>query len=329
MARMLITLLIAAVLVVVLLFALHRVARIPDVSSRGTTRALAAEELALRAALMRDVSALASHSQRNALDMRALAQSAEFIEASFRASGLEPQRQTYAVSDVDYANVFAIVKGTTHPDEIVVIGAHYDSVFDSPGADDNASGVAGMLAVARALAKHPADRTIHFVAFATEEPPFFRSVEMGSHHYAKSLHDRRANVVSMMSVESIGYYSSKPRSQRYPSFLAPFFPSVADFIGVVSNLESRALARRCALRFGTNGVPVEAAALPSLVPEAGWSDQWSFWQFGYRAVMVTDTALFRNANYHTPNDTPETLDYDQMTRVVVALTEVVKDLTRR
>jgi Zn-dependent M28 family amino/carboxypeptidase len=329
MSKMLIALVIAAVLAAVLLFALHRVVRIPDVSSRGTTRALTAEDLALRASLMRDVATLASHSQRNALDMRALAQSAEFIEASFHAAGLEPQRQAFHAGDVDYANVFAIVKGTTRPDEIVVIGAHYDSVFDSPGADDNASGVAGMLAVAHALAKHPADRTIHFVAFATEEPPFFRSMEMGSYHYAKSLHERRANVVGMLSVESIGYYSSKPRSQRYPAFLGRFFPAVADFIGVVGNLQSRGLAQRCAATFGRNGVPVEAAALPSLVPEAGWSDQWSFWEFGYRAVMVTDTALFRNANYHTPDDTPDTLDYDQMTRVVVALTDVARELARR
>ena len=305
-------------------YGIYRLIRIPGVSSRWMERALTSGELELRASLMRDVASLASLTHRNEFDMRALAEARNHIRESFRAAHLEPGAQSFRAGPVTHENIFAIVEGTSRPAEIVVVGAHYDTVFDSPGADDNASGVAGMLAIARQVAKHPCDRTVHFVAFATEEPPYFRSDEMGSCVYAKSLRDQSARVVSMLNIESIGFYASTPGSQLYPRFLGQFFPPVADFIAVVSDLSSRSIARRCARSFGRTGVAVEAAALPRFIDEAGWSDQWSFWKYGYRAVMVTDTALFRNPNYHTPSDTPGTLDYDRMTRVVSALFDVVR-----
>lgn len=317
----------AVVLVFVLLGAAYWTVRVPDASSRGGALVPDPE---LRDELARDVTALASFSQRNALDLAALRTSAEIIRQSFAASGYRVETQKFAVEKVEYENVIAELRGTELPGEVVVIGAHYDTVFDSPGADDNASGVAGLLAVARRLASEPQRRTIRFVAFCNEEPPFFRSPQMGSHHYAKLLRDRHEKVVAMISVESIGFFSSDPGTQRYPKPLDSFYPSTADFIGVVGNTRSRALVVRTARAFAAaSPLPVEAAALPGIVGEAAWSDHWSFWQFGVPALMITDTALFRNPQYHTPEDLPGTLDYERMTAVVRGMLGVARDLGSR
>lgn len=318
--------LVAILAVIAGAFFAYRTIRMPQSSSTGTERPLDAQELEVRTSLIQDVMALASFGQRNALSLRGLTAAAAFVRSSMQQAGCTPQSQKFRVGHVDYENIFAIVPGSKRPDEIIVIGAHYDTVFDSPGADDNASGVAGMLAVMRAMRGHPPERTIHFVAFANEEPPFFRTRDMGSYHYAEALHAKKSRVIAMLSIESIGFYRKTPRSQLYPAPLDRFFPSTADFIAVVGNLSSRELAARCAGAFQRTGVAVEAAAMPSFIQEAAWSDHWSFWEFGVPAVMITDTALFRNANYHTPDDLPETLDYDQMTRVVTGLIAIAREL---
>ena len=321
----------ALVLVAILLliagaFLAYRVMRMPQWSSSSSAGPLDGPQLAIREDLVRDVSALASFGERNAMNIAGLRSAASFARTSMEQAGFDAETQPFQVGNVDYENVFAVLPGTSHANEIVVIGAHYDTVFDSPGADDNASGVAGLLAVMRALRGHPQARTIHFVAFVNEEPPFFRSHDMGSYHYAQRLHANGAKVTAMVSIESIGFFSSKAGSQRYPPPLDRFFPSTADFIGVVGDLGSRELTARCSRTLAQAGVSVEAAALPSVIQEAAWSDHWSFREFGFPAVMITDTALFRNPNYHTPHDLPETLDYDQMTCVVSGLVEVVRDL---
>lgn len=315
------------VLVLILLGVTFWTVRVPSASSRGGT---IRTDAAMRDELARDVTALASFSQRNALDLRALRASAEIVRQAFAGAGYPVETQKFTVEKVEYENVIAELRGTELPDEVVVIGAHYDSVFDSPGADDNASGVAGLLAVARRIAREPQRRTIRFVAFCNEEPPFFRSSQMGSYQYAKSLHDRGERVVAMISIESIGFFSTEAGTQRYPKPLDAFYPSSADFIGVVGNVASRALVSRTARAFANaSPLPVEAAAMPGIVGEAAWSDHWSFWQFGVPALMVTDTALFRNPNYHTPDDLPDTLDYERMTAVVTGLSGVVRDLGSR
>jgi hypothetical protein len=318
--------LVGIILIVIGTVVAWRVMRMPQASDPGEDRELEPDENTQREELVRDVTALAAFGQRNALSLHGLNGAAAFVRASFRSAGFEPQDQTFRVGQVDYTNVFAVLPGSSRSHEVVVIGAHYDTVFDSPGADDNASGVAGMLAVMRSLRESKPERTIHFVAFVNEEPPFFRTHEMGSYQYAKALHDKKTNVVAMLSVESIGFYRSTPGSQRYPAPLDRFFPPTANFIAVVGDLRSRALAERCAAGFREARVPVEAAAMPSMIQEAAWSDHWSFWQFGYPGVMITDTALFRNPHYHTPEDLPGTLDYDQMTRVVGGLKVVVRSL---
>jgi Zn-dependent M28 family amino/carboxypeptidase len=269
----------------------------------------------LRVGLRRDVELLAF--ERNEGRPVAYARAAELIEQALAEAG-------YATSRFA-GNVIAELRGAT--DDIAVIGAHYDTVDRSPGADDNASGVAALLALARAFAHAKPKRTLRFVAFANEEPPYFLSQRMGSWQYANACHERRETIVAMLSLESIGFYSDAPHSQAYPAMLEHVFPDRANFIAFASNVASRALLKRCVETFREHArVPSEGAALPETVTGVAWSDQWSFWQFGYPAVMVTDTAPFRNPHYHTAHDTPETLDYDRFALVVEGLHAVVADL---
>ena len=250
------------------------------------------------------------------------------IKLELDAAGYDAKSLTYSVDGHTVANVEATLPGLSSH-EIVLVGAHYDTAVGAPGADDNASGVAVLLALARAFTRKAERRTIRFVAFVNEEPPHFWSPTMGSLHYAKSCKERGDEIVAMLSLESLGYYRDEPGSQKYPPVVSWFFPDRADFVGFVGNLGSRSLVRDAIGAFRTAArFPSEGAALPSAVTGVGWSDQWSFWQVGYPAIMVTDTAPFRNPNYHQPSDTPETLDYDGIARVVSGLVSVVAKLAR-
>jgi Zn-dependent M28 family amino/carboxypeptidase len=211
-----------------------------------------------------------------------------------------------------------------------VIGAHYDSVFGSPGANDNGSGVAAVLALAQRFASAKPKQTLRFVAFVNEEPPYFLSGEMGSQVYARRCKERGDKISAMISLETIGYFSDVPNSQTYPSpGLGLFYPNVGNFIGFVSNVKSRALLRRVITLFRKHAkVPSEGASLPAFIPGVSWSDQWSFWQQGYPAIMVTDTAPFRYPYYHSSNDTPDKLDYDRFTLVVSGMEKVIQELAK-
>jgi hypothetical protein len=203
-------------------------------------------------------------------------------------------------------------------------------VSGSPGANDNASGVAGMLALARRFAGKPCGQTLRFVAFVNEEPPYFQTEEMGSFVYAKRCQERGDRIVGMISLETIAYFSDAPGSQRYPSpGLGLFYPSKGNFIGFASDTRSRSLLRTTVSAFRKTGkLPCEGASLPAAIPGIGWSDQWSFWQCGYPAIMVTDTAPFRYPHYHEPTDTPDKLDYDRFALVVSGMESVIKELAR-
>ena len=277
---------------------------------------------ALAVKLRRDVEALCVNGPRNVYAPENLAAAADFIE---RALG-KVERQTYEADGIQVSNLILEIPGS---DEIVVIGAHYDSAGYAPGADDNASGVAALLELARRFKDVKTKRTLRFVAFVNEEPPHFQTQAMGSWQYARRCRERKENVVAMLSLETIGYYDDRPGSQQYPPPLDAFYPSRGNFIGFAANLGSRALVNRCTRAFRANArVPAESAALPEAIPQIGWSDQWSFWQFGYKALMVTDTAPFRNPHYHTTRDTPETLDYERLAMVVDGLHAVVLELTQ-
>ena len=170
----------------------------------------------------------------------------------------------------------------------------------------------------------PPRRTLRFVAFANEEAPFFSTPAMGSLRYAERCRDSRENVVAMFSLETIGYFSDAPHSQQYPSMLHLIYPPTGNFIAFVSNLRSWRLLRKCVRNF--RGLPAQSGALPESIAGVTWSDQWSFWRCGYPAVMVTDTALYRNPHYHTATDTPEKLDYDRLARVTDGLAAMLRQI---
>jgi Zn-dependent M28 family amino/carboxypeptidase len=260
---------------------------------------------------------------------------ADFIEDSFSRAGLHPRRDTYEVRGQPCHNIEAEIpaqQGTavSSPPPIILIGAHYDSVVGSPGANDNGTGVAATLALARRFVGRTPQHTMRFVAFVNEEPPYFLSDEMGSFIYAGRCKARGDKIAAMISLETIGYFSDAPHSQTYPSpGLGIFYPKVGNFIGFVSNLPSRTLLHRVITLFRKHAkIPSEGAALPGFIPGVSWSDQWSFWRYGYPGIMVTDTAPFRYPHYHSSSDTPDKLDYDRFTLVVSGMEKVIEHLDK-
>jgi hypothetical protein len=303
--------------------------RMPGKSSRGPLPPLTAEQIALRTELTSDVQTLAGKiGERNFQHYNELRAAAEFIEHSFSAAGLSPRRDRYEMRGQSFDNIEAEIRGDHL--EIVLIGAHYDSVLGAPGANDNGSGVAAMLALARRFAGKSSTHTLRFVAFVNEEPPFFQTSQMGSFVYASRCKARGDQIRAMISLETIGYFSDTPGSQIYPLFgLGAFYPTTGNFIGFVGNVRSRALLRRGLAVFRQYAkIPSEGAALPSFIPGIAWSDQWSFWQHGYPAIMITDTALFRYPHYHAATDTPDKLDYDRFALVVSGVQKMIEEINR-
>ncbi len=302
--------------------------RMPGHSHTGPLPPLTPDEAQLRDRLRRHVVVLAEEiGERNTLRYHALQQASAYITDRFRALGLTVKEDPYSVGDKEVVNLAAEVKGTQHPDEVVVIGAHYDTVPGSPGANDNGSGVAALLELARLFADKIPGRTVRFVAFVNEEPPWFQTEQMGSRVYARRARERGEKIVAMLSLETIGWYSDQPKSQHYPPPFNLFYPDTGNFIGFVSDLGSRALLYRAIGTFRTTTrFPSEGLAAPGWIEGIGWSDHWSFQQEGYPAVMVTDTAPFRYHFYHEAEDTPEKLDYDRMARVVAGVWRVVTEL---
>ena len=258
--------------------------------------------------------------ERNVFTPQALHDAADYIGAVWREQGYQVISYSYRVNNVDCANLEITRPGRRKPNEFLLIGAHYDSVVGSPGANDNGSGVAALLELSRLFAAQTPDLSVRFVAFVNEEPPFFMWKQMGSLVYAKTARQRGDNIRLMVSLETIGYYRSEPGSQRYPPLFRVFHPDRGDFIAFVSNLASRRLMRRAAAAFRANSdFPLELTATLALVPGVAWSDHFSFWRQRYQAFMVTDTAFYRYPYYHTANDTPEKLDYTALAQVTAGL----------
>jgi Zn-dependent M28 family amino/carboxypeptidase len=295
----------------------------------SSAAALSPEEIVLREELRADVQMLAGQiGERNMAHYPQLNAAADFIESSFARAGLQPRRDTYELNGRSCHNIEAEIRGASP--QIVLVGAHYDSVFGAPGANDNGSGVAATLALARRFAARSSSCTLRFVAFVNEEPPYFQTPQMGSFVYASRCKARGDRISAMISLETIGYFSDAPHSQTYPSAgLGVFYPTVGNFIGFVGNVHSRALLRRSLALFRQQGkLPSQGAALPSFIPGIAWSDQWSFWQHGYPAIMITDTAPFRYPHYHSVTDTPDKLDYDRFALVVSGTQKVIEVLVR-
>jgi Zn-dependent M28 family amino/carboxypeptidase len=262
---------------------------------------------------------------RNYPNIENLNKVAKYISESLTSSGGHVTEQQFEVDGAEYKNIIA--EFGPQGKEIIVVGAHYDAKGEHPGADDNASGVAGLLEIGRLLGEVQLKTRVALVAFTLEEPPFFRSDEMGSAVYAKSLAESGTAVKLMIALEMIGYFSEEKESQDYPMpLLRLYYPSTGNFIAVVDQLVSRQAQRMKASMAQTIDLPVYSINAPSFIPGVDFSDHVNFWRNGYPAVMITDTAFYRNHAYHTNEDRAERLNYEKMAQVVYGVFNYVVKL---
>lgn len=318
------------VFVTLFLVASFYVTSMPGRSYSGPFVQLSDIDSEIRERLRKHVLTLAERiGERNIRHYESLKATLEYIESSLKADGFQVAEQSYSAGGKEVKNIEIEILGTDRPEEIIIIGAHYDSVSGSPGADDNASGVAALLELAHALKGLRPARTLRFVAFVNEEPPYFQTEEMGSRVYSHRSHERGENIVAMLSLETMGYYSDAENSQMYPFPFSMFYPSRGNFIGFVGNTSSRSLVRRAIRKFREDVTfPSQGVAAPAWLTGIGWSDQWSFWKDGYPALMITDTAIFRYPHYHRMSDVPDKIDYDRFARVTSGISPVVRDLAQ-
>ncbi|MCD6047856.1 MAG: putative aminopeptidase [Gammaproteobacteria bacterium] len=261
--------------------------------------------------------------ERNYQHYSALQAARDYIEQIFLKEGYPVQRQEFRCQANVFCNVEAQLKGKVEPEKILVLGAHYDSIKGGPGANNNASGVAVLLELARLLREMGANYTICFVAFANEEPPFTRTKNMGSYRYAQKLKDAHHNVVGMIALETLGYYSEGKYSQRFSGFLPKsYYPETGNFIAFVGNLASRRFVMDFKQAFPKK-FPAYKFLLPGFLPGINASDHWSFWQFGFPAMMITDTAALRHPDYHTSEDTPDKINYDRLASLAFSLAQAL------
>lgn len=287
-----------------------------------------APDPAIQSNLTRHVAALAF--ERHTRQPERLDEAAAYVERALHSLGYAVRSQWFEAHGVRVRNLDVSIAGRDAQSPLIVIGAHYDSARGTPGADDNASGVAALLELARLFSQsHDGiDKEIRLVFFTNEEPPHFRSYQMGSFVYAEALAAQQRDIDAMLSLEMLGYYCDAPDCQRYPFPHAGVFPDRGNFIGFVGNLESRSLVQRVIGTFRAHAsIPSEGiSAPPSMVTGIDFSDQLWFWHYGYPAVMVTDTSFMRYAHYHDGSDTPDRLDYARMAHVVAGLEHVVREL---
>ena len=265
-----------------------------------------------------------------------LERAVQYIEKHLAAAGGRVSRQIFPDDESEYHNVIASFGPEEGP--VIVVGAHYDSYGETdrepalytPGADDNASGVAGLLALADLLGKHPPEGQVQIVAYCLEEPPFFGTRRMGSAIHATSLHEAGKDVAAMISLEMIGYFSDAEGSQTYPAdVMGLIYPEKGNFIGVVGRFQDISLTRAVkAAMLGASDLPVYSINAVPLIPGIDSSDHRNYWPCGYEAVMITDTAFYRNFSYHTLEDTADRLDYDRMAKVVQGVFATINALAR-
>jgi hypothetical protein len=264
---------------------------------------------------------------RNSRNLQNLNGAADYIRREFEKAGGAVSEQTFNVDGATYRNVILnLGKG----DEKIIVGAHYDAAFDTPGADDNASGVAGLIELATLLGNEDLPAAVELVAYSLEEPPFFGTSNMGSYHHAKALVEQNVSVKMMICLEMIGYYSNEPNTQRFPVILGRLlYPTTGNFTAVVGNFSNVSTVRR--LKYSMNsagGAAVYSLNAPASIGGVDLSDHRNYWKFGYDAVMVTDTAFFRNSAYHTTGDVAPKLDYYRMAKVVDGVNIAILDAAK-
>lgn len=300
----------------------------PGKSYQGTPPKMDKKTLRIKKRLKADVDRFSAFGEKTFRSSNALAETAEWIDLKWKAMGYEVHRQDNDIHNKTFENLYVEIPGSKPNAGVVVIGAHYDTVRDCPGADDNGSGVAALLELSRVVAGGATkfNRTIFFVAFTMEEY-LFSTNHMGSAIFASSLKVKGEKVFAMISLETMGFFSDSKDSQSYPVPALDFvYPNKGNFIAFVGNIASRSIIRSAVGSFRKKAlVPSEGIAAPGWIPGIGWSDHLSFWNEGYPGLMVTDTAMYRNPHYHKSTDTPDKLDYDRFTRVVVGLGQVIND----
>jgi len=300
----------------------------PGYSFNGMNPIPSLWEKQIEAGLRHHIGKLAgSIGERNMGTPGTLERAAQYIEGAFKSQGYKVRSQWFLVDGKRVRNLEAELPGSSQANEIVVVGAHYDSVPHCPGANDNASGVAGMLELSRLLLQQKLARTVRFVAFVNEEDPYFGTEQMGSERYAQELSVRGEDVKAMMAVETIGYHSNRNGSQKLPPLCDLIYPSTGNFVWFVGNQQSKDLVRRSIATFRrSTPFPSEGLAAPEWIEGVDWSDQLYFWKNGYPGMMVTDSAPYRYPFYHTPEDTPDKIDYRCCARIISGLDKVVCEL---
>lgn len=303
-----------------------------DKQNNGDQLSQSQRELADK--LEEDVRYLSEHiGERNMRRPARMEKTAAWIEDRMHRAGYSVNRQTYQIQGGAFQgssadNVIAELKGKRNPEQIIIIGAHYDTVPGSPGANDNSSAVAVLLMLAEWFKDSSQSRTIRFVSFANEEPPFFKTEDMGSYAYARKAKENGEQIKAMIAMDGLGYFSDQEGSQQFPlPGLGLFFPNTANFIAFASRVVDRDLMNKSLDIFQkSTQLKAEGVALPGITPGVSWSDHWSFWQFDYPAFMITDTLPFRDPNYHSPADTAERLDYQRMALIAEGLKHIISSL---
>ncbi len=289
------------------------------------------EEAELAARLKRHVATIANtpHNIRHYANLEA---AARYIEETLTAEGYRVVSQPFDVADKVVRNLEITIEPPDSGPETktVVLGAHYDSVFDVPGANDNGSGVAAVIELGRLLKDlKPARTRLRLVLFVNEEPPYFQTADMGSLRYAQALAERGEFVSAMIALDTIGYFSDEPGSQRYPWPFGAFLPDRGNFIAFVGMPESRALVTEVIGSFRQHtAFPSIGGIAPGFVAGIDWSDHWSFVQQGFPALMITDTAIFRYSHYHEPTDTPDKVSYERLARVTKGIERILRGLVK-
>lgn len=311
------------------LVSILRMTHMPLKSFTGQLAPLSGDEVETSRRLSQHVRVLSETvGERNLSKPGTLGATADYLRTNLEQAGYTVIEQSYWIQNHQVRNLEVRLVGSKIGSETVVVGAHYDSVQGSPGANDNASGVAAVLELARLLRGFAPRKTIRFALFVDEAPPYFQTESMGSVVYAKQLHAEQVPVSAMISLETIGYYSEVQGSQKYPDLLGLLYPQRGNFIAFVGNPSSRGLLLAAVRRFReTTRFPSEGIAAPEQWPGVGWSDHWSFWQENYPAIMVTDTAPFRYPYYHTAQDTANHVDFARMSQVVWGVRRVVESLS--
>ena len=305
---------------------------VPGRSHAGPLPPPTPEQVQLAARLQDHVRTVASR-PHNVGHPHELERAALYIETTLASLGYEVHQQPFQADGREVRNIEVVIEPAASAAGIgtLVVGAHYDSYLHAPGANDNGTGTAGVIELARLLAdlRGRASARIRLVLFVNEEPPYFKTEFMGSLVYARRLRQTGEPVLGMLSLETLGFYSDEEHSQRYPPPLSLLYPSTGNFVAFVGLTSSRAFVRRTVGAFrALVPFPCVGGTAPGFIPGIDWSDHWSFEQVGIPALMVTDTAPFRYPHYHSSADTPDKVDYDRLARVVSGLERVIRDLAR-